>query len=100
MYLISMDLLTLVVIRLLSFVLYLQAVEKHRQLLGQLQNLIFGPKSTPQSCSEVLTYFLEKLTLSHITPRKLAMNVCHEPLSCLVDNFCLYGSIIVIELCQ
>jgi len=58
-----------------------QALEKHRQLLNQLQNLIFGPKSTAQSCSEVLTYFLEKLTLSQITTRKLARNVRTHKLS-------------------
>lgn len=53
----------------------IQALERHKQLIEQLQHLISGPKSTPQSCSEVLAYFLEKLTLSHLTPRKLAINV-------------------------
>ena len=54
---------------------YLQAFERHKQLIEQLQNLMSGPKSSPQSCTEVLAYFLEKLTLSHLTPRKLAINV-------------------------
>ena len=52
-----------------------QAQEQHKQLIGQLQNLLLGPQSSPQTCLEVLEYFFDKLTLSHLTPRNLAIKV-------------------------
>ena len=52
-----------------------QTQEQHEQLVAQLRSFLWGPQSSFQASLEVLEYFFDKLTLSHLTPRSLALKV-------------------------
>ncbi|MGH0125925.1 UNVERIFIED_CONTAM: hypothetical protein FKN15_040150 [Acipenser sinensis] len=48
-------------------------LQKQRQLLGRLQDLLLGPKADEQTTCEVLDYFLRRLSSSQVASRVLAM---------------------------
>ena len=64
---------------------------RHKKLIAQLKSVLVGTGSSSEECSGVLEYFLDKLSQSHITPRKLALKVSLIVCVVAMVEFSLHG---------
>jgi len=53
-----------------------QFQQRHQQLLDRLKELVLGGGAEMTSCIAVLGHLMQKLTNSHLQPRKMAIKVC------------------------
>ena len=55
-----------------------QRLQKQRQLLLRLQDLLLGPKADEQTTCEVMDYFMRRLSSPQVASRVLAMKVSQQ----------------------